>query len=580
MELTYHFRKLVRAQVLLGIVAFCIAEQNPMMLVIAGSLAMLSWYIVEGPTGKPLPRFVINLGALTAVAWLLLDIFSLHRGQVIVAMGHFTIWLQILELYANKTNRDYGLILVLSLTQMVGASILSVSIIYGILLIIYCILALLTILIFHFKSVSDFVTDANKKAATRPEEVANPRPVVGRGFRWQFRFTAAAIGGMCAAVAIVIFLLLPRKTPAGTGGGISGANARPTVGFSNQVRLGTRAPRSGSREPMMHVAIRQHDESIGNGAMTFLVRGLALDRYDRMRHTWERSSSAAGQDSPLEVPEDGVIEFADVSKHAFEPFDVQFTLRVASGSILFTLDPVTRFQSSAVDKLLFNPIDQKLSAHGATPGALVYHIQSPYINPPNNLFEQYKKFESDRINSMKPMMDLDRKVLPERDDQTYARYWPVETRRIRNLTMDIIDSKDPSLVRDPMLISTPNDMRIAGIIRDYLNSNYDYDLNNPPIERGKDPIVEFLFTQRQGHCELFAAGMAAMCRSIGIPARVVNGYMAAEFNEIGDYYVIRQNNAHAWCEVYLGEAGWRRYDATPPSLALTWMAGLSRPSPR
>lgn len=564
MELTYHFRKLVRAQVLLGIVAFCIAEQNPMMLVAAGSLALLSWYIVEGPTGKPLPRWAINIGAVAAVAWLLMDIFSLHQGQIIIAMGHFTIWLQILELYANKTNRDYGLILVLSLTQMVGASILSVSIIYGVLLVAYCVLALFTVLIFHFKSINDFVNEANRSASAESDAVPRPKPVVGRGYRWQFRLTAGAVGGMCAVIAVIVFLLLPRRAPVGSTSGLHGPQGPPTVGFSSQVRLGGPAPRVGSREPIMHVAIDRDGENAGSNDTTFHIRGIALDRYDPYRHTWERSSPATLRDAQLRFDDDGFIGFAELREDV-STYHAQFTLRAASGGVLFTLHPVAELRSVALDAVQFNPTDQKLAAHGAIPGALVYHTTSP-VRPPDGLFEHYKQHQTIRA-AEQPDIDPDIRVLPERDTVNYARYWPVDTVNLRQYTQDLLRRIDPQLQRDPEAVTTSIDRRIATLLAGHLSRRFTYDLTNPPIEKGKDPILAFLYNQKQGHCELFAAGMAAMCRSIGIPARVVNGFMAAEYNAIGDYYVIRQNNAHAWCEVYCGDDGWVAFDPTPSSEA-------------
>ena len=68
MKLIFIFRKLVFAQVLLGIAAFCLAEQNPSVLLIVGTAAALSWYVVEGPQGKPLPTWLINVGAVLAVS--------------------------------------------------------------------------------------------------------------------------------------------------------------------------------------------------------------------------------------------------------------------------------------------------------------------------------------------------------------------------------------------------------------------------------------------------------------------------------------------------------------------------------
>src|SRR5690606_6984980 len=88
-----------------------------------------------------------------------------------------------------------------------------------------------------------------------------------------------------------------------------------------------------------------------------------------------------------------------------------------------------------------------------------------------------------------------------------------------------------------------------------------------PVGPGQDPLDEFLFNHKSGHCELFASALAAMCRSINIPARVVTGYRVAEYNRVGGYYVVRQDDAHAWCEIDLGpQLSWRTVDPTPPAL--------------
>lgn len=81
---------------------------------------------------------------------------------------------------------------------------------------------------------------------------------------------------------------------------------------------------------------------------------------------------------------------------------------------------------------------------------------------------------------------------------------------------------------------------------------------------GEDPLEEFLFTHRSGHCEYFATALALMLRSQGIHARLVTGFLGGERNPLG-YLAVRQSNAHAWVEVYLPERGWTVYDPTPPA---------------
>jgi transglutaminase-like putative cysteine protease len=83
----------------------------------------------------------------------------------------------------------------------------------------------------------------------------------------------------------------------------------------------------------------------------------------------------------------------------------------------------------------------------------------------------------------------------------------------------------------------------------------------PPL-LGADPVDEFLFGTRRGFCEHYAAAFVVLMRSAGIPARVVTGYQGGEYNPLGDYWLIRQSDAHAWAEVWLPDGGWQRVDPT------------------
>lgn len=97
-----------------------------------------------------------------------------------------------------------------------------------------------------------------------------------------------------------------------------------------------------------------------------------------------------------------------------------------------------------------------------------------------------------------------------------------------------------------------------------LQHDYRYSLSyERPPER--DPVLDFLLTNRQGHCEYFASALALLGRAAGIPTRVVGGYRVAERNRLGGYHVVRQRNAHAWVEAYLPGRGWTSYDPTPAS---------------
>jgi transglutaminase-like putative cysteine protease len=83
-----------------------------------------------------------------------------------------------------------------------------------------------------------------------------------------------------------------------------------------------------------------------------------------------------------------------------------------------------------------------------------------------------------------------------------------------------------------------------------------------PGEYGKNDLDQFLFRRRVGFCEHYAASFATLMRLAGIPARVVVGYLGGEYNDLGHFFLVRQADTHAWCEVWLPGNGWTRVDPT------------------
>jgi len=104
---------------------------------------------------------------------------------------------------------------------------------------------------------------------------------------------------------------------------------------------------------------------------------------------------------------------------------------------------------------------------------------------------------------------------------------------------------------------------VAHAVESYLRSNYRYTLEIPR-HFSNDPVTDFLFVDRRGHCELFAGAMVMMLRSVGIPARMVGGFSGGDLGPRGRVVHVRRSNAHTWVEVWLGEdRGWRTFDPTP-----------------
>lgn len=97
-------------------------------------------------------------------------------------------------------------------------------------------------------------------------------------------------------------------------------------------------------------------------------------------------------------------------------------------------------------------------------------------------------------------------------------------------------------------------------LRHLRTGGYYYTLE--PEAYGQHTADEFWFDRKAGFCEHMASAFTVLMRSAGIPARVVTGYQGGERNNIDDYWVVRQSDAHAWTEVWLVGQGWVRVDPT------------------
>jgi len=150
---------------------------------------------------------------------------------------------------------------------------------------------------------------------------------------------------------------------------------------------------------------------------------------------------------------------------------------------------------------------------------------------------------------------------------------PIDAPALRELSAAILTKAgiDP----DPAVRPMDEDSRSARLIQDHLRFNYGYTLEQESPPADVDPIEYFLFTRKKGHCEYFASAMVQLCKSVGINARMVTGYLATEFSGATGSYTVRESNAHAWVEIEDGEHRWQRFDPTPPSE----LARIHKPEP-
>ncbi|BDU17251.1 transglutaminase TgpA family protein [Lysobacter auxotrophicus] len=105
-----------------------------------------------------------------------------------------------------------------------------------------------------------------------------------------------------------------------------------------------------------------------------------------------------------------------------------------------------------------------------------------------------------------------------------------------------------------------NDAAIVDRALQWIRRDFAYTLETPLL--GRHSVDEFLFDQKAGFCEHFSSSFVVLMRAAGIPSRVVTGYAGGYRNPLGDYWLVRRSDAHAWAEVWLRGRGWVRVDPT------------------
>lgn len=571
------YRRLIYAQVVLGLAAFSIALSDPAFLLLVGAVAAGSWYLVEGPSGRSLPRFVTNLGALAAIAWLLIDL-RLRGTPGLVAIGHFMIWLQLLLLYGRRGYRDDAMALVLSLLLMVDASLLSFSMVYGLLLAVYSLLMVWTLLAFSFSSTADEVARWMRLTLAddqTQESGIGPALVGGSRMRRDVLRVGVVMSLGAFATAALVFVLTPRIE------GLSDVTATrvlssvASIGFDSEMQLGRRLEEPDSQEPVLLVAMRDAEgHSVGSNSRVWYLRGASMDQYDPYLRTWYRAREVGQHDLLVQLrgnpPSVAIVEPG--TQRSF--IEAEITIRHPHQDHLFTPFPPLMVQSDGFRYAVFNAIDQQLFSQHRNNRTLRYTVRHAYpASADRAVFRDYRRLIGRRPSVGASAPDAD--SVPEFDPERYARGWNVQVAQVRAMAMEILEQA--GLQRDPSAAYDPRDAAIAEVLTGHLRSNYLYRTTAVGADGPTDPILTFLLTRREGHCELFAAGLAALARSIGMRARLVGGYLASEYNQAGGYYIVRPGNAHAWCEIEIERDVWQRFDPTPPAgrdqqhhVASTW----------
>ncbi len=119
---------------------------------------------------------------------------------------------------------------------------------------------------------------------------------------------------------------------------------------------------------------------------------------------------------------------------------------------------------------------------------------------------------------------------------------------------------DIQALSDTLTAGSTTEYDKAAAIQAYLRGPlFTYDLNGAPT--GNNALEDFLFNDRRGYCEQFAAAMVVLARQAGIPARVAVGFTPGTQQADGSW-LVTNHDAHSWPEIWFPQAGWVRFEPT------------------
>ncbi|HKP14185.1 MAG TPA: DUF3488 and transglutaminase-like domain-containing protein [Blastocatellia bacterium] len=460
----------------------------------------------------------------------------------VLALVHLALFASAMKLLQPKRDRDWVFLYVISFFMMLLSAGLTFNATF---------VGSLTLFLFFFvSSLAAFeVRRAQREiSALQDETIAPIKPLKRRAKpeavtppRRRVRYLMGASFAQLAVVAVLtlpFFFMIPRFG----GGGAQGFADTPATGFSDRVELGQVARIKRSQQVVMRV---QLDREPGR---YLRWRGVALDQYERS--IWS-VANLPGKRREQEISfmlnsSTGRVQ-ADSSKEWMYQFDRPAPERQSLNEQRIILEPLDTPTLFAARKALYlsGPMDhlRRDDYSGALTTVINLKRRTAYSVWSDLSVPAEADLRAETMSDLPP--DIARLYLQL--PQQPRRLDP----RIRQLAHDI--AREAGAV-------TPYDK--AKAIEAHLKTRYGYTLDL--TINSDDPLAEFLFDVREGHCEYFATAMVIMLRTIGIPARLVNGFQMGEYNDVNRMFTVRQSDAHSWVEVYFPHAkAWVEFDPTP-----------------
>jgi len=488
---------------------------------LVGTALLIRGYLLSKRSEAQISARWTNYLTVGYMAFYVAD-YTLLSGNFLSATVHLVLFGMVIRLFSAQKDRDHYMLGILSFVMVLAAAVLTVDSVFLVAFAGFMLMAVSTFVLMEMRRSSHTATIPAREATD---------PLTYRRMAFFLAGASPVLVALILAGAFAIFFLLPRMS-VGYLSSYAGGNDMAT-GFSDQVQLGRIGQIQQSNAVVMHVQI----DGDTRGSYDLKWRGVSLEAFDGK--TWS---------NPTE------------QSNLFRQSDGRFALwRKPEGTRSKAVQPIHY-------RVLMEPI-----------GTNIFFLASE----PRFLSGVYRFVSTDRAGAV---YDLDpaHPISLYEADSDLATPRPEELRAApESYSPEIqlpylqlppaLDARIPQMARQ-VTASAGNNYDRAVVLERYLMTSFGYTLQLPRVAP-KDPLADFLFVRKEGHCEYFASSMAIMLRTLGIPSRVVNGFRTSEFNDLSSNYVIRASSAHSWAEAYFPEYGWVTFDPTPgapPTGATGW----------
>jgi hypothetical protein len=598
---------------------------------VVASCSLVSLIVVPGPPHKIVAWGIKGLMGICLLIFFWVLLIGSHQSDMDRAfrLGHVVLLLMSCKFFMIRRLGDYNQILMMTLLLMVVAAITAGGIFIAPFFVVYMLLMVFFLLLYQFQIQIDQV-NRTRLIGIEPREEDREDASREIGSYWRqlhklrFNVTCGAILALAFLLSMIVFFAFPRLEAGDLLGSNFGSNA--ATGFGEQLTLGGVENDQTLRQTIARVSVKRDGKAVGRKGNAFYLRCAAMDSYKESaiqegQFSWVRSFVNRIYSRVLPQEEIGETPQLVEQEILLNPLNASFlpgTFPIHGASGLDDEKLMQGYLDRAVNRYHYNPqetIHYKVASLAEIDPQRAYAWFSKRLE----LLGGYWLFAGNETDvSTDSRFDLAYEIAGEmvdRRDELYEqqeiafRKWlkkyndnqpdsPFRGEH-RRYTEEPVSEEDlllqERLAQDLYLISVELakvDRIVAGQLEGYLQTKFEYSTEPPPqdpydpefVEDAEDDELEWIYPDpidvflsdkgRIGNCEYFASAMVMLCRSVGIPARIASGYLAQEYLEEFDYYVVRQRDAHCWAEIYTADRDWVRFDPTPVGDAAESSSGL------